>query len=245
MLELIIFILASIIYFAARYFLDPEYFRLLIGVYVTVVLISQFYFNTALLSEMCSGNTSNLKMAVLVTLIPWIVLGGCVTLGLLVFPGWKQPFSNTFGYGVARIAGVNSLLYTLLKSPKSGGAKLKKTLHDIYSNPSLFINQITPSNFDDFVKASQFMFVPNATRMPEMKQFRKIIMLKDLVSEFVWYTLTGILVTTVSYNTIVNSTCNSSVKEMKKRHDEYEMAVKQDQEKQANAPPPRVYKIYD
>ena len=89
------------------------------------------------------------------------------------------------------------------------------------------------------------MFVPNATRMPEMKQFRKIIELKDLVSEFVWYTLTGILVTTVSYNTIVNSSCNNSVKEMKKRHDEYETDVKQSQQKKANAPPQKVYKIYD
>ena len=245
MLELIIFIVASIIYFAARYFIDPSYSRLLLGVYVTVVLISQFYFNVALLSDMCSGNSSNLKMAVLVTLIPWIVLGGGVTLGLLVFPGWKQPFSNTFGYIVAKIAGVNSLLFALLKSPTTGGIKLKKTLHDIYSNPSLFINQITPSNFDDFVKASQFMFVPNATRLPEMAQFRKIITLKDLVSEFVWYTLTGILVTTVSYNTIVNSTCNSSVKEMKERHDEYELEVNKQQKKQANAPPERIYKIYD
>jgi len=245
MLQLIVFIIASIIYFAARYFLDPSYFRLLIGVYVTVVLLTQFYFNTTLLSTMCGGNTSNLKMAIMVTLIPWIIIGGGVTLGLLMFSGWKQPFSNTFGYLVAKLAGVNSLLYTILKNPTSGGAKLKKTLHDIYSNPALFINQITPANFDDFVRSSHFMFVSNATRMPEMRQFRRIIMLKDLVSEFVWYVLTGVLVTTVSYNTIVNSTCNSSVKEMKKRHNEYEVEVAEKQKEEAKAPPKKVYKIYD
>lgn len=245
MLELIVFFIASIIYFAARYFIDPSYYRLLIGVYVSVVLLSQFYFNTALLSDMCKGNTNNLKVSILVTFVPWIIIGGGVTLGLLMFPGWKQPFSNTFGYLVAKLAGVNSLLYTILKSPKTGGAKLKKTLHDIYSNPALFINQITPGNFDDFIKASQFMFVPNAMRMPEMKKFRRIIMLKDLVSEFVWYLLTGLLVTTVSYNTIVNSTCNSSVKEMKKRHDDYEIQVTEKQKEAANAPPKKIYKIYD
>lgn len=245
MLELIIFIVASIIFFSARYFVDPSYYRIMVGTYVTLVLISQFYFNVTLLSTTCGGNTTNLGMAVMVTLIPWLVIGGGVALALLVFPGWKQPFSNTFGYGVAKIAGVNSLLFKILKNPNSGGAKLKKTLHDIYSNPALFINQITPINFDDFVKASQFMFVPNATRMPEMSQFRKIIRLKDLVSEFVWYTLTGILVTTVSYNTIVNSTCNNSVKEMKKRHDEYETQVAEKQKQQATAPPEKIYKIYD
>ena len=139
-----------------------------------------------------------------------------------MFPSWKRPFSNTFGYGLSKLAGVNSILFKILKSPVSGDNKLKKTLHNIYSNPSLFINQITPENFDDFVKNSAFMFVPGAARMPEMDKFRSIIRMKDMVSEFVWYMLSGILVTTVSYNSIVNSTCNNSVQEIKKRHNEYE-----------------------
>ena len=245
MLELIIFIVATFIYSLARYFLDPKYFRVIIGVYVSIILITQFYFNIDLLGQMCGGNSSNFGMAALVTFVPWIFIGGGIVLGIMTFPGWKQPFSNTFGYGIAKLAGLNSVLYKLLKNPNAGGNKLKKTLHNIYSDPSLFINQITPDNFGDFMKASQFLFVPNAANKPEMRELYKLIELKDIVAEFIWYLLTGVLINTVSYNTIASSNCTNSVKEMKKRHDEYEKDVKESQEEQKSAPAQRVYKIYD
>lgn len=245
MIVLLIYIAVTFLFFIARYFFDPKYYRIMIGIFATLVLFTQFYFNLKLISTVCKGNKSNFFQALLNTVIPWMVIGGGVILALKVFPGWKRPFSNTFGYGVARLAGVNTLLFKLLKSSDSGGIKLKKTLHDIYTNPSLFINQINLENFDDFVRESQFMFVPGAAKMPEMTQFKNIIYMKELVSEFIWTILTGILVTTVSYNRVINASCNNSVKEMKKRHDEYEEAVKKNAEEKAKAPPQRVYKIYD
>ena len=45
--------------------------------------------------------------------------------------------------------------------------------------------------------------------------------MKTEVASFVWYSLTGMLVTSVSYNSIVNSGCSQSVEEMEKRHNEY------------------------
>ena len=245
MLELVIFICATILFFAGKYFItDPAYVRIMTAAYVMVVLISQFYFNVALLSSICVG-TSNLGMAVIATLLPWIVIFGSVYAALIIFPGWKQPFSNTFGYGIAKLMGVNSILFSLLKSESVGDTQTKKILHNIYTNPALFINQITPESFDDFVKSSKFMFVPGATSKPEMKQLRNIIRMKDLVSEFMWYVLSGILVTTVSYNTIVNTNCSNSVQEMKKRHNEYEADVKKSQEAAKIDKPPRIYYIRD
>jgi len=245
MLELLIFIFTTILYFAGKYFIkSPSYLRIMTGAYVTIILISQLYFNVALLSSVCVG-TDNLGMAVGATLIPWIVIFGTVYAALTIFPGWKQPFSNTFGYGIAKLMGVNELLFNLLKSESTGDTETKKILHNIYTNPSLFINQITPDNFDEFVKKSKFMFVQGATSKPDMGQFRNIIKLKDLVSEFVWYILSGILVTTVSYNTIVNTNCSNSVEEMKKRHNEYETEVKEKQKQAQSSPSPRVYYIRD
>lgn len=245
MLELLIFISVTIFYFAGRYFITrPSYVRLMIGAYVMIILVSQLYFNVALLSSICVG-TDNLGMAIGATLIPWIVIFGTVYGALMIFPGWKQPFSNTFGYGIAKLMGVNKLLFNLLKSESTGDTQTKKILHNIYTNPALFINQITPDNFDEFVKNSKFMFVQGATSKPEMGEFRNIIRLKELVSEFMWYLLSGILVTTVSYNTIVNSTCSNSVEEMKKRHNEYEVEVKEKLKKEQIDPPPRVYYIRD
>ena len=95
------------------------------------------------------------------------------------------------------------------------------------------------------MKNSNFLFVSGASSKPEMQQLKNIIRLKDIVSEFVWYILSGMLVSTVSYNTIVNSGCTNSVKEMKKRHDEYEEEVTQKAEAAKSTPPPRVYYIRD
>ena len=49
----------------------------------------------------------------------------------------------------------------------------------------------------------------------------KYILLKNNISEFTWFVLTGGLVTSASYNYILNSGCQQSVSEMKKRHTEY------------------------
>lgn len=245
MLELLIFTLATLIYFAGRYYITkPSYVRLMIGAYIAITFMSQFFFNISHLSKLCVG-ASNFGKAVLVTVIPYILIFGTIITVLMMFPGWKQPFSNTFGYGVAKIMGVNSILFKLLKSASVGDTNTKKMLHNIYTNPALFINEITPTNFDDFVKSSNFLFVSGASSKPEMQQLKNIIRLKDIVSEFVWYILSGMLVSTVSYNTIVNSGCTNSVKEMKKRHDEYEEEVTQKAEAAKSTPPPRVYYIRD
>ena len=76
-------------------------------------------------------------------------------------------------------------------------------------------------------------------------QFKKLVNLKDLVSEFVWYLLTGVLVCSMSYNSILNQGCNTSVKEMQKRHQEYEDNVKKFQQEAKEKGPSRVYYTRD
>ena len=46
--------------------------------------------------------------------------------------------------------------------------------------------------------------------------------MKYSISEYVWNLLTGFLVTSVSYNYIINTGCAKSPEEMKKRYDDYE-----------------------
>ncbi len=65
--------------------------------------------------------------------------------------------------------------------------------------------------------------------------------LKDIVAEYIWFMLTGTLVTSVGYNYIVNSGCSQDVKEMQKRHKDYEIQEKAKLQKQLNADPPRIY----
>ena len=58
----------------------------------------------------------------------------------------------------------------------------------------------------------------------------KLIELKELVSEGLWYMLTGSLITSVSANYIMNGDCGTSADEMKKRHADYEKQQKKVEE---------------
>jgi hypothetical protein len=244
MLELIIFVIATILYFVGKYFItNKAYFRILIGAYITVILVSQFFVNISHISSMCVGQ-NNLGLATWVTLIPWFIIFGSVVVLLQIYPGWKQPFSNTFGYGVVKLMGINTILNDLFEKAKaSGGSLSENLLNKIYNNPSLLINQFTPDNFDNAVK-KVFGTGLSATS-DEMIKFKNLIKLKDYVSEFVWYILSGILVTTVSYNTIATTSCSNSVSEMKKRHDDYEKEIKEKITAEKTAPAPRQYYIRD
>ena len=62
-------------------------------------------------------------------------------------PGWKAPFSNTLGYLVVWLAGVNSSFFKILKQDKGQNQLLQM----VYKDPSTMINEITPENFDLFI----------------------------------------------------------------------------------------------
>ena len=70
-----------------------------------------------------------------------------------------------------------------------------------------------------------------------------LVQLKYAVAEYVWYMLAGLLVTSVSYNYVVNAACGINASEMKKRHDKYqELADAEHEEKQQ---PKRIYTSHD
>ena len=76
----------------------------------------------------------------------------------------------------------------------------------------------------------------NAIMMDKLYYF---VQMKNTISEYVWNLLSGFLVTSISYNYIINTGCAKSPTEMKKRHDDYEAEQnkkqKENQTKEANA----------
>ena len=53
--------------------------------------------------------------------------------------------------------------------------------------------------------------------------FKNLVLIKDYVSEFVWLILSGMLITSISYNSINNSTCSQSISSMQKQHRKWEV----------------------
>jgi hypothetical protein len=139
------------------------------------------------------------------TLFPWLCIFTPMVVALQVFPGWKGPFSNTFGYIIARLAGGNEILLGMLK-PRDGN----QTIEYIYSDPSLLINQFSYDTFDENIKSSVIASIINTQNTDA---FKRIIYLKDLVSEWIWYLLTASVAISTSASMISNSECTKSLDE--------------------------------
>ena len=215
------------------------------GVYILLLIVGEYFINLNLTNAICG--TNQWDTALLVTMLPWVVIFGILNIMLLVLPGWLAPFSNTFGYGVAKLSGLRDLANDIFKSDVDygkAGKDASDALAHIYTDQSLLINEITQANFDSFWDKMKSLFNPGVYDNSELKEkLRDMVRLKDLVAEFVWYMLTGGLVTSVGYNYIVNSSCTLSSAEMKKRHEDYvdsEEKIK-DAKDSGDTSQPRVY----
>lgn len=243
-LSLLWFAIITTIYFIIKYkTYDPtgksSTGKIYGGIYLLLLIVGEYALNLNLTNVMCGSNQWG--TAVFVTLFPWLFIFGLLYVMLSVFPGWLSPFSNTFGYGIAKLSGLSGFLDKIMKeklvlgqgaSPEAG-----QVLEHIYSDKSLLMNEITDSNLDRFWTNMEVIFKPTEYTEKNKLDLGSFVRLKDTVSEYIWYMLTGSLVTSVSYNYVVNQECTQSVKELKKRRDEYEkdLAAKQ-QAAATNAP---------
>ena len=203
-------------------------------IYLLSNIIIQFLVNLGITKTMCGSNQWGI--ALMTTLFPWIIIFGVLFMILLVFKGWLVPFSNTFGYGITKLLGSEQLLKDILKDKISeqsvGNSKeLAKFISDSLSDPSLILNQFN-SDYDKFNELWNIMkkgglFKTSVT--PDMKErLYRFVCLKDIISESMWYLLTGILTITASTNYIVSKGCNSDVKQMQERHADFERQLEKD-----------------
>lgn len=243
-------------FFTIKYFIggeknDPDKSKqnIFMGIYILLIIIGEYFINLNLTKTMCG--TNQWGTAIIVTIIPWVIIFGLLNVMLIVFPGWLSPFSNTFGYGIARLAGLNKLVNDIFEVKTSDTSskemkEMQEALAHIYSNKSLLINEITQNNFDSFWNKMSVVFKKGVVNNSILKEkLRDMVRLKDLVAQYIWYMLTGILVTSVGYNYTVNVGCQQSVQEMQKRHNEYEEEMIKNTKEKENAPPARTYTLYE
>jgi hypothetical protein len=249
--SIIFFLILTLAYSIFKYYTkSPAMMKIWTIIYFLVLIVVQFFINVSMTNEIC-GSTQY-GTALRTTLIPWVFIFGSVNLLLYVFPQWLSPFSNTVGYFFAYVTGVNSLFKSILKDRKTLNlgpkqADMLTAINNVYEDKSLLINSMTLTNlplwWENMSKGGLLKQGANNTHYKDLMGFIK---LKTEIAEFMWYALTGILVTSVSYNSIVNSGCSQSVEEMEKRHDEYLEKEKQiSHDKQKKSDSQIVYKTYE
>jgi hypothetical protein len=218
--------------------------------YILFVVIGQYFINLNLSESMCG--IRQWKTTLFITILPWTIIFGVLHLFLTIFPGWLSPFSNTFGYLVAKLMGLPDLINKILV-PITGD-EASAALISVSTDSSLLINQFSPEPFTEKKDAAGVKIMYEGKPITEQKKFDdaweklqlgkiikqdedlKIIMknadakkelykfvdMKYIISEYVWNILTGFLVTSISYNYILNTGCAKSPKEMQERYDAYE-----------------------
>lgn len=217
---MLVFSIITTLYYVIKYNLDDSsndntYFL----IYMFIVIVSSFFINLKMTNLMCGSN--QWLTAFLVTLGPWITIFGLIYLALKTFPSWLMPFSNTFGYGLALLNGLNNTTEMLFKGTESVSSKEEVALLDkIYTDKSLIINEITIKNYPKFWENMKGLFRDEVKSDPTNKvknDLFKLVKLKELTSEYIWYILSGILISSISYNFIINSSCKKSVQDMQNK----------------------------
>jgi hypothetical protein len=209
--------------------------------YILFVIIGEYFINLNLSNSMCG--VKQWRSTLFITIVPWLLIFGTMQLFVTIFPGWMSPFSNTFGYMVAKLMGLPELM-KLIVMPQGTG-DVERALLSVTTDDSLLINQFSTENviettdkngvrskerpiFDKAWKSLQDAGIINkfATDAKENESYRKklykFVEMKYTISDYVWNMLTGLLVTSVSYNYIVNTGCEQSAKDMIDRYNAYE-----------------------
>lgn len=197
--------------------------------YILLLVIGNYFINLNVTKTIC-GETQ-WKNTFFTTVIPWLLIFGTMNLLLTMYPAWLSPFSNTIGYLFAKLLGLEETMEKILKPNFISNEKtvsveqrnIGEALEHIYSDKSLLINEITEDNYCVFwnnMKGAGLLDSSGANVENRIDLYN-YIKLKDNVAEYIWYLLTGSLVTSVGYNYIINTECSRSIKNMERRHSDY------------------------
>ena len=200
-------------------------------IYIIFLISGTYFINVNISKSICYENSIQWGKVFTITLVPWIIIFGILYFLLELFPGWIKPFSNTIGYIVINSLGATTILKKVLKSysEENSNSTLKKALENIEKNYSRFINEIDveEGEYKRFIKQlskeSFTRILGDHTDNPDrlytdsnVVQLFAIINVKDVIGRLFWYLLAGTLIASISYNFIINMTCEKTLEQATK-----------------------------
>ena len=232
----------------------PKRRNILLGIYITAVVVCQYMFNMRLTQSICGQ--AQAKSAFIMTVIPNVFMFGLLIMIFTFLPGWKAPFSNTIGYIFARLGGARKLFMTMILKNQSAKSKTTRRIRsgtlpkhgdeshfkhpliqEIYDNPSLMLNEITPTNFVTFMDEMYRNRIIDKSASQYFSRLYKFVTLKDCVAEWIWYMLVGSFVIVTSYNALSQTPCKKNTSKMLAQHAQWNA----DENKDKPDPEKRVY----
>jgi hypothetical protein len=178
---------------------------------------------------------------------------GVLVLILTIYPGFKSAFSDVVGYYYVSSA-ASKLLTELLvnqdiekKMTEDATMTPEKKLAlestadviiKICGNTSILINQIVPSNFEQYwgilTPLMKDKYLNDSQEGEKMKNdLFELVVTRDNVGESMWYIYTGLLLTSIVQLKITTRGCNSNPKTMEANYQKFLESEQQAKEQQA------------
>lgn len=192
-------------------------------IYMGLVLSGTYFINLRISQALCRDDSIQHYNIFFATVLPWLIIFVILYFLLELFPGWVAPFSNTIGYLVVKILGVETFLENVLnKEPEDNS--IINAINKIKSHKAKIINEFDDdrNNFEKFFKKFQEEKLSDENIIDiktseDIIQLFKLINIKFIVGKMVWYILAGTIVASISYNYIVNMNCQESVEDIEKK----------------------------
>ena len=193
--------------------------------YIIILILVMVYFNSESIKDKCGTPQVNTYLVFLSTVFPWLSIFGLLLTFLTVMPGWKAPFSNTFGYIIVVYLMNGQAKLLQLLNPKNNDDALKEIIQDNFT--TIFndfgpenigklknLHQLKSQNTSSQGSNNQGLFLDYNTSQSSTGKIKKkynelarLILIKDYIAETVWYLLTGFLVINITNNYIMEQGC--------------------------------------
>lgn len=208
---------------------------LLTVAFLVVLFLMMYSFNVKEMSKHCPPTSQGFALkSFLYSFIPYIFIMGTMVVILNMMPGWKAPFSNTIGYFIVKNVIARKLfkLQKWIKVQYGDGNDSAQSLIEKFNsigNRTFFVNELTPKNFFYALKSlgissnGKWDFqqkdkdIDPITNKPitiaiAYKLYQAIIV-KDIISEFIWYFLAAMLTYSVSQLYILGHICDKTTED--------------------------------
>ena len=183
----------------------PKRLNILLGIYAIGFFISLYTLNLQASKSLCGSAQTG--PVFIVSLLAFLLMFGILPLIFSFMPGWKAPFSNTLGYIAASIGGVGGIFQSMIATGPSAGNPMLQKIKD---NKAIMINEITPKNFETFMKGLKKNKLIGDGAKKYYGKLYKLVALKDSIAEMVWYILVGILAIFTSSQAILELSCTKT-----------------------------------
>jgi hypothetical protein len=202
-------------------------------IFFITVFICQIVETTGNLNIQCTDNESNnFMLAFIYCFGPWVFIFLVMVITLIALPLIKKAFSDVLGYAFVRASMVNifsKILYSgsemknQIERMTPGNEKQKledaaEAIMKIVGNNSVFVNQMEPHTFESMWDVLKPLMKPG-NYTDERQHMFNLVVLRDIVGEFCWYLLTGLLVCSVVGYNVSAKGCKKSVTQIQQEFD--------------------------